>query len=205
MNSVEIVYRYAADDAGATCASRRRRRCAPAAGRRQSGVRFAARRSGRRAHRRSAAWCRLPAADLGARQRRRTGPAAYAAVLGCSDARVPIELVFGEGPNDLFVDVRVAGGVLGAGVLASLKVTPSTTSATAWRRRACIGHWRLRRGHRGGGRLPRSVGLPRCSLRSPCCAGPARPPRRRRACVGGGTGAAHGAAGDSASPAIAPP
>ena len=31
----------------------------------------------------------------------------YAAVLGCSDARVPIELIFNEGPNDLFV-VRVA-------------------------------------------------------------------------------------------------
>ena len=24
----------------------------------------------------------------------------YAAVLGCSDARVPIELIFNEGPND---------------------------------------------------------------------------------------------------------
>src|SRR5688572_22633764 len=27
----------------------------------------------------------------------------FAAVLGCSDARVPIELIFNEGPNDLFV------------------------------------------------------------------------------------------------------
>jgi carbonic anhydrase len=36
----------------------------------------------------------------------------YAAVLGCSDARVPIELIFNEGPNDLFV-VRVAGNGLG--------------------------------------------------------------------------------------------
>ena len=44
----------------------------------------------------------------------------YAAVLGCSDARVPIELIFNEGPNDLFV-VRVAGNVLGNDVLASLK------------------------------------------------------------------------------------
>jgi carbonic anhydrase len=51
------------------------------------------------------------------------GPAAqrpYAAVLGCSDARVPIELIFNEGPNDLFV-VRVAGNGLGAEVLGSLK------------------------------------------------------------------------------------
>jgi carbonic anhydrase len=43
----------------------------------------------------------------------------YAAVLGCSDARVPIELIFSEGPNDLFV-VRVAGNGLGGEVLGSL-------------------------------------------------------------------------------------
>ena len=42
----------------------------------------------------------------------------FAAVLGCADARVPIELVFGEGPNELFV-VRVAGNSLGADVLGS--------------------------------------------------------------------------------------
>lgn len=44
----------------------------------------------------------------------------FAAILGCADARVPIELVFNEGPNDLFV-VRVAGNGLGAEVLGSLK------------------------------------------------------------------------------------
>ena len=44
----------------------------------------------------------------------------YAAILGCSDARVPIELIFNEGPNDLFV-VRVAGNGLGSEVLGSLK------------------------------------------------------------------------------------
>ena len=44
----------------------------------------------------------------------------YAAVLGCADARVPVELVFNEGPNDLFV-VRVAGNGLGDEVLGSLK------------------------------------------------------------------------------------
>lgn len=43
----------------------------------------------------------------------------YAAVLGCSDARVPIELIFNEGPNDLFV-VRVAGNGVGAEGLGSL-------------------------------------------------------------------------------------
>jgi carbonic anhydrase len=44
----------------------------------------------------------------------------FAAVIGCSDARVPVELIFGEGPNDLFV-VRVAGNFLGADVLGSVK------------------------------------------------------------------------------------
>ena len=44
----------------------------------------------------------------------------FAAVLGCSDARVPIELIFNEGPNDLFV-VRVAGNGLGPEVLGSLR------------------------------------------------------------------------------------
>ena len=44
----------------------------------------------------------------------------FAAILGCADARVPIELIFNEGPNDLFV-VRVAGNGLGADALGSLK------------------------------------------------------------------------------------
>jgi carbonic anhydrase len=44
----------------------------------------------------------------------------FAAVLGCSDARVPIEMIFSEGPNDLFV-VRVAGNGLGSEVLGSLR------------------------------------------------------------------------------------
>jgi len=33
-------------------------------------------------------------------------------VIGCSDARVPTEMLFGQGFNDLFV-IRVAGNVLG--------------------------------------------------------------------------------------------
>jgi len=37
----------------------------------------------------------------------------FAAVLGCADARVPIEMIFNQGSNALFV-VRVAGNVLGA-------------------------------------------------------------------------------------------
>lgn len=44
----------------------------------------------------------------------------FAAILGCSDARVPVELIFNEGPNDLFV-IRVAGDGLGTEVLGSLR------------------------------------------------------------------------------------
>jgi carbonic anhydrase len=53
----------------------------------------------------------------------------FAAILGCSDARVPIELIFSEGPNDMFV-VRVAGNGLGTEVLAASS-TQSTISAAA--------------------------------------------------------------------------
>jgi carbonic anhydrase len=60
--------------------------------------------------------------DLGVQAGERGAPKQrpYAAVLGCADARVPIELIFNEGPNDLFV-VRVAGNGLGSEVLGSLK------------------------------------------------------------------------------------
>jgi carbonic anhydrase len=60
--------------------------------------------------------------DLGIRNGGRESPEQrpFAAILGCADARVPVELVFNEGPNDLFV-VRVAGNVLGTEVLGSLR------------------------------------------------------------------------------------
>jgi carbonic anhydrase len=45
--------------------------------------------------------------------------APFAVVVSCSDARVPTELVFGQGFNDLFV-VRVAGNVLGDECLGSI-------------------------------------------------------------------------------------
>ncbi|HET9939045.1 MAG TPA: carbonic anhydrase [Gaiella sp.] len=44
----------------------------------------------------------------------------FAAVVGCSDARVPLELVLGQQANDVFV-VRVAGNVLGRECLGSLE------------------------------------------------------------------------------------
>ncbi|MBN1465514.1 carbonic anhydrase [candidate division KSB1 bacterium] len=48
------------------------------------------------------------------------GQAPFAAILGCSDARVPVELIFNQGFNDLFV-VRVAGNIIGPNELASLQ------------------------------------------------------------------------------------
>jgi carbonic anhydrase len=44
----------------------------------------------------------------------------YATVLGCSDSRVPPELVFDAGFGELFV-VRVAGNVLGSAILGTLQ------------------------------------------------------------------------------------
>ncbi len=120
MKSVEITYRYAGDDT-------------PTRGRPASAT-DAQRRLDEGSHAFAALFANLdteaaPARriiaidprDLGLLSR---GAAAatqrpFAAVLGCSDARVPIELVFNEGPNDLFV-VRVAGNTLGDDVRGSL-------------------------------------------------------------------------------------
>ena len=121
MKSVEIVYRYEARDASAAP----RPKDADAARRRlnEGNRAFGALLDGvtdeggpaRRV-------VEVDARDLGlapgdaesAKQR------PFAAIVGCSDARVPVELIFSEGPNDLFV-VRVAGNVLGTEVLGSLK------------------------------------------------------------------------------------
>jgi len=44
----------------------------------------------------------------------------YATILGCSDSRVPPELVFDAGFGELFV-IRVAGNVLGTAILGTLQ------------------------------------------------------------------------------------
>lgn len=119
MNSVEIIYRYAADD----LADRARPGDGDAARLRlDDGNRAFASLLNDLAVARAPVRRVVPiaAADLGLVSGDAPAQRPYAAVLGCSDARVPIELIFGEGPNDLFV-VRVAGNVLGTDVLASLK------------------------------------------------------------------------------------
>jgi carbonic anhydrase len=55
--------------------------------------------------------------------------APFAAVLGCADARVPTEMVFSKGCNELFV-VRVAGNVLGQECLGSLRYAVSHFPST---------------------------------------------------------------------------
>lgn len=44
----------------------------------------------------------------------------FAVVLGCSDSRVPVELVLGQGMGDLFV-IRVAGNVVAASQIGSVE------------------------------------------------------------------------------------
>jgi carbonic anhydrase len=46
--------------------------------------------------------------------------APFAIVLGCSDSRVPVELVFNQGPGDLFV-IRVAGNIVAPSLIGSVE------------------------------------------------------------------------------------
>lgn len=60
-------------------------------------------------------------ADLAALRRETAGKQApFAAVLGCADSRVPVELVFDQNIGRLFV-ARVAGNVASAEIIASLE------------------------------------------------------------------------------------
>lgn len=52
------------------------------------------------------------------------GQQPYATILGCSDSRVPPELVFDAGFGELFV-IRVAGNVLGPSILGTLQYAGS--------------------------------------------------------------------------------
>ena len=44
----------------------------------------------------------------------------FAVVLGCADSRVPVELIFDQGPGDIF-SIRVAGNIVEAGTLGSIE------------------------------------------------------------------------------------
>lgn len=61
----------------------------------------------------------------------------FAAVLSCADARVPVEMIFGQAANDIFV-VRVAGNVPGSECLGSLDF--AVTHLGTVRALAVLGH-----------------------------------------------------------------
>jgi len=48
------------------------------------------------------------------------GQAPFAVVLGCSDSRVPVEIVFDQGLGDLFV-IRVAGNIVAPSLIGSVE------------------------------------------------------------------------------------
>ena len=54
----------------------------------------------------------------------------FAIILGCSDSRVPAEIVFDQGLGDLFV-IRVAGNVVASSQVGSVEFAPCA-SAPAW-------------------------------------------------------------------------
>lgn len=49
----------------------------------------------------------------------------FAVVLGCSDSRVPVEIVFDQGPGDLFV-IRVAGNIATPPLIGSVEFAATT-------------------------------------------------------------------------------
>jgi carbonic anhydrase len=51
-------------------------------------------------------------------------PRPFAIVLGCSDARTPVEIVFDQGYGDLFV-VRVAGNIVAPSIVGSIEFAAS--------------------------------------------------------------------------------
>lgn len=61
-----------------------------------------------------------PRTSAARREELRSGQAPYAAVLACSDSRVPVEVLFDAGLGDIFV-VRTAGGCVDAAVTGSLE------------------------------------------------------------------------------------
>lgn len=54
------------------------------------------------------------------RQALRSGQEPFAVVLGCSDSRVPVEIVFDQGLGDLFV-IRVAGNIVAPSLIGSVE------------------------------------------------------------------------------------
>src|SRR5450432_4889311 len=56
----------------------------------------------------------------GVRRRLAASQEPFAAILGCSDSRVPVEIVFDQGLGDLFV-IRVAGNIVAPSLIGSVE------------------------------------------------------------------------------------
>lgn len=74
----------------------------------------------REGNRRFAAGARNSAGDLARRTELAKGQEPFAIILGCSDSRVPAEIVFDQGLGDLFV-IRVAGNVVSPSQIGSVE------------------------------------------------------------------------------------
>jgi carbonic anhydrase len=61
-----------------------------------------------------------PATTETHRRRLTAGQQPFAAILGCSDSRVPVEIVFDQGLGDLFV-IRVAGNIVAPSQIGSVE------------------------------------------------------------------------------------
>ena len=56
-----------------------------------------------------------------------------ATIIGCSDSRAPLEVLFDQGVGDIFV-IRVAGNIAGASEPAASATAPAALGAAAWPR-----------------------------------------------------------------------
>ena len=63
---------------------------------------------------------RVTLADRARRIQLADGQEPFAAILGCSDSRVPVEIIFDQGLGDLFV-IRVAGNIVAPSLIGSVE------------------------------------------------------------------------------------
>lgn len=68
----------------------------------------------------SGQWSREAYASEARRHKLATGQSPFATILGCSDSRVPVEIIFDQGLGDLFV-IRVAGNIVAPSLVGSVE------------------------------------------------------------------------------------
>jgi carbonic anhydrase len=71
-------------------------------------------------------------ADVHSRQTQRSklvgGQQPFAVILGCSDSRAPVEIIFDQGPGDLFV-IRIAGNIVTSPIVGSVEFAAERVGA----------------------------------------------------------------------------